>query len=241
VSVTAKSDPGVQAVILAGGLGSRLRRSPEDPPKALVTVDGTPFLGLLLGLLRRKGVRRFVVCTGFRAEEVERFCGDGSSWDAEVLFSREETPLGTGGALALAAPFLSASRLLVLNGDTLVGFDLAGLFRVHEAAGAVATLVAVRVADRARYGAVRLDDDGRVVEFSEKGCSGPGLVNGGVAALSPALVGSLGPPRPLSLERDVLATLVGCGLWGLPTEGPFLDIGTPDDLARAASVISELK
>lgn len=225
------------AVVLAGGMGTRLRLRESDPQKVLWPVAGRPFLELVLSTLARRGTRRVVVSTGFLAEEVERHCGDGSRWGLTIVPSRETTPLGTGGAVRLAARIVRSDPFLVLNGDTFIDADLDALLSAHAARRAAATILLARVDDAARFGSVHLGEDGRVEGFLEKGVGGPGLVNAGVYVLSRAAVERLPDDTPSSLERDLFPALVGAGLFGLPTETPFLDIGTPESAARASELL----
>jgi NDP-sugar pyrophosphorylase family protein len=221
------------AAILAGGLGTRLRPVLGTKPKVLAEVAGRPFLSRLLAHLARWGVKHVVLATGYRSEEVEAFAGDGSAWGLAIEISREETTLGTGGAVRRAAPFLRSDPFLVLNGDTFVDADPGLLLADHLAHDALATLVAVRVPDRSRFGSLRTDPSGRMLGFIEKGPGGEGYVNAGVYALSRAALGRLPPTDPCSLETDLFPTLLESGLRAFRIDAPFLDIGTPDSLREA--------
>ena len=222
-----------QAVILAGGLGTRLRAVLPGLPKALAPVAGRPFVEYLLLQLRRHHVADVVLAVGYRAELVERHVGDGSSWGVRARYSREAEPLGTGGALKRAAMLLDGSTFLVMNGDSFFDVPLHDLVARHREAGALGTLALVeRPALGDRYGAVETDDAGRVVAFREKGPpTRRGGVNGGVYALEPEVLSAIPDGRPVSLEREVFPALAG-RLHGRPYDGYFIDIGVPDDLAR---------
>ena len=231
--MTAGSPRPASAVVLAGGLGTRLRSALGERPKVLAEVAGRPFLAHLLAHLSRCGLRHVVLATGWRSEEVEAFAGDGSEWGLSIGISREETPLGTGGAVRQSAALIRSDPFLVLNGDTFVAANPSLLLDFQLAHGARASLLAVRVPDRARYGALRIDAEGRVLGFSEKGLVGEGHVNAGVYALSRAALGFLPPGGPCSLENDLFPSLLGGGLWALRVDVPFLDIGTPESLREA--------
>jgi NDP-sugar pyrophosphorylase family protein len=231
--MTAGMPRSASAVILAGGLGTRLRPVLGGKPKVLAEVAGRPFLAHLLAHLSRCGIHHVVLATGWRSEEVEAFVGDGSIWGLSVEISPEETPLGTGGAVRQSAALVRSDPFLVLNGDTFVAADPARLLDFHLAHSARASLLAARVGDRSRYGALRIDAEGRVLGFSEKGLVGEGYINAGVYALSRAALGLLPASGPCLLEIDLFPALLGGGLWALRVEAPFLDIGTPESLRAA--------
>lgn len=242
---TAGRCPRPTAVILAGGLGRRLRSVVPDRQKALAPVAGRPFLALLLERLGAAGMRDVILAVGHRAAGVRAFCGDGRRFGVEVRYSEERAPLGTAGAMALAAPLARTDPFLVLNGDTLAELDWDDLLRHHATRGASLTMALAAVPDRGRFGTVEVDPNGRVTGFAEKAMAGAGWVNAGVYVVArtvlercPALARRSGA-RPASLERDVLPSLVGRGLHGFRAPGlRFLDIGTPAALARADRVLA---
>ena len=222
------------AIVLVGGLGTRLRGVVDDVPKPLAPVAGRPFLEFVLDRLVAHGIERAVLATGFRGEQIEAHFG--SNHGALALeFSREDEPLGTGGAILRALRRIDVDEALVLNGDTLFEVDLTALVAAHRAAGADLTLALRPLDDVGRFGAVRIDADGRVVEFVEKSAAaGPGLVNGGVYVLRRAALEDLDLPERFGFERDVLEDRVGTlHLHGVVDDGAFVDIGVPEDYARA--------
>lgn len=223
------------AVILAGGLGTRLREVVADRPKVLAVVNGRPFLACLLDRLIDAGIRRVVLCTGYMAELVRDTFGD--SYRGMVLcYSREVAPLGTGGALRLALPLIDSDPVLVLNGDSFCDADLGLFARQHLAAAALASLVLVKVKDIARYGAVDVDEAGSVSSFREKGSqSGEGMINAGVYLLARSVIAAIPEGKPVSLEREVFPVLIGGGLSGFLQPARFIDIGIPADYYAASS------
>lgn len=224
-----------EAAILVGGLGTRLRTVLADKPKALALVAGKPILGHILDALARMGVKKGVLCTGYLGDQVQD--AFGSSYEGmSLVYSREEAPLGTAGALARAADSFQADRLLVLNGDSFTPFSAQTLAESHEARQAVATILLARVDDASRYGAVDIDDEGAVIQWNEKGESssvGPACINAGVYLMNTQLVGSLQRSNVNSLEKELFPSLIGKGLFAIRNSGPFIDIGTPESLAKA--------
>ncbi len=235
------SEP-ADAVILVGGMGKRLGSVlPPGRPKPLAPVAGRPFLGWLLRALQRQGIRRVVLSTGFGAREVEVFVHAerrAPDISLEMVCVPEERPLGTGGGLRRALTEVRTARLLVLNGDSHLPFDLGELERRHCALQARATLVLTRVADASRFGTVETDAEGRVTDFLEKRRSPePGLVSAGVYLLEREAAASIPDGRPVSLEREVFPAWIGAGLCAVVSGGPFIDIGTPESYATADSHI----
>jgi NDP-sugar pyrophosphorylase family protein len=229
----------IPAVILAGGFGSRLRAVTGDQPKVLAPVAGRPFIEYLLEALARAGLRQVVLCTGFRADAVSAALGDGHRFGLRLLYSREEAPLGTGGALRRAGAFLDDDHrpALVMNGDSFVRADLPDLLARHQASGAQATLLLARVQDCSRFGAVTLHDAdtgadaGRILRFEEKGRGGAGLVNAGIYVVEPAVREAIPPGRAVSLEKEIFPALRS--LHGVVVDAPLVDIGTPQSYAAA--------
>jgi NDP-sugar pyrophosphorylase family protein len=220
------------AIVLAGGFGTRLAPVVPDRPKALAEVAGRPFLAYVLDRLATVGVRHVVLATGHRGEQVEAAFGDRHR-DIRLVYSREREPAGTGGALALAAPFVQSATVLALNGDSLCDVDLRAFWAWHHARGSHATMVLADVPDARRYGHVTCDAGGRVVAFAEKGAGGPGTVNAGMYALHAGLLRTIPTDRAVSLEHDLLPAWIGRGLHGFASGGALLDIGTPEDFAAA--------
>lgn len=228
-----------EALVLCGGLGTRLRPVVADRNKVVAEVAGRPFLGYVLDGLEALGIERAVLCTGHRAPQVRQTLGERHRSIA-LVYSEEETPLGTGGALAAAARRLAGDApVLVANGDSVLAAPLAGL--VARAAGnpAAPVIALAEVLEAGRYGRVVLDPSGRIRRFDEKlAGAGPGLVNAGVYLVPRALLDALPARRPLSLEREVFpAWVTAPGLWGWPSGGRLLDIGLPESYARAAEFL----
>ena len=223
----------ITAFVLAGGMGTRLRSAVADRPKVLAPVQGRPFLAFLLDRLAGAGVRHIVLGTGYMADAVKAAFGDEHA-GMRLSYSREPAPLGTGGALRLALPQLRSDPILVLNGDSFFDADLAGFVRAFGACDARAALLRTQVQDVGRYGQVHVAEDGRVLSFEEKGdASGAGWINAGVYLFRSAVLHAIPAERPVSLEKDVFPSLIGCGLFASSQRGKFIDIGTPESYAEA--------
>jgi NDP-sugar pyrophosphorylase family protein len=226
------------ALILCGGLGTRLRSVVGSLPKALAPIAGRPFLDYQLHYLRRQGVREVVLCTGYGADAVRGHCGAGSTWDLGVRYSVETEPRGTGGAVKLAEALVGAGPFLVLNGDSFAAADLGSLVAFHRRRGAALTLALAQVPDRQRFGAVTVNAEGAVTAYGEKGLSGPGLINAGVYVMERVVLEAMPAGRAVSLEQDVFPSWIGRGLDGFAAPGPFLDIGTAETYAQAEAFLA---
>lgn len=226
---------GVTALVLCGGLGTRLEPVLQGLPKALAPLLGRPFLAWLLDRLAGTGLEKAVLCSGHLGERIEQHFGR-AYLDLALEYSREERPLGTGGALRLALPAIASPELLVLNGDSLCTAELRGFVAWARAAGAEAALLLAHVLDAGRFGRVETDPAGRVLRFAEKHpAPGPGWINAGVYYMRREVAARI-PEGPSSLERDFLPALVGAGLLGLAAPGEFIDIGTPASLEQAPRI-----
>lgn len=221
---------GAAAAILVGGLGTRLGHLVSECPKPMLDVGGRPFLEYLLLLLARQGIRSVLLLCGYRAEVVARHFAGRSFGPLTVECLVEKRPLGTAGALAAALDHLD-DEFYLLNGDSYFAADLAALSN-WLGDGWDGALTLARMADVGRYGTVDMDVGGRVEAFREKGISGPGLINAGIYRLrKKALARFAGA---VSLEREILPVLAAEGrLRAVLGDGPFIDIGVPEDLTRA--------
>lgn len=227
----------MQAVVLAGGKGTRLGNLAGGRPKPLVDVGGRPFILYLFDSLRRHGITDVVLLVGPFARVYEDMLGDGSAWGLNLTFIAEEPPAGTAGALSYAASLL-APEFLMLNGDSFFDFNLLDLYLRPGRGDPLAILALREIADAGRYGTVTLDD-GVVTQFGEKSQAGAGIINGGVYWMRRAILKEIGA-LPASLEQDVLPRLVQRGaVQGKIYNGHFVDIGIPEDLTRASRVLPE--
>jgi mannose-1-phosphate guanylyltransferase len=219
----------MQAVILVGGQGTRLRPLTSTVPKPVVTLVDRPFISFMLEWLIEHGVDDVIMSCGFLADSVRSVLGDGSELGIRLRFVEEPDPRGTAGALKLAEPMLD-ERFLMLNGDVLTDIDLTAQIAQHEATGAKATLSLVAVADPTAYGLVLLAEDRSVREFIEKPSPDnveTNLISAGAYVLEREILELVPTGRNVSIEREVWPRLIGAGLYGFPSESYWLDIGTP--------------
>ena len=220
----------MQAVILVGGEGTRLRPLTSTVPKPVVPLVDRPFISFMIAWLREQGVDDVIMACGFLATSVRNVLGDGSNAGVRLRFVEEPDPRGTAGALKFAEPMLD-ERFLVLNGDVLTDIALTEQIAQHERTGAVATLALIAVADPAAYGLVRLAGDGSVKAFVEKPSADSidtNLISAGAYVLERSILELVPPDRNVSIEREVWPRLVGAGLYGFASEGYWLDIGSPE-------------
>jgi D-glycero-alpha-D-manno-heptose 1-phosphate guanylyltransferase len=226
----------MEAIVLAGGLGTRLAARVQGLPKAMAPVSGRPFLEILLHQLARCGVTRAVLSVGYLHAAIEDHFATSFA-GMRLDYAVEETPLGTGGAIRKALDMAEEDAALVLNGDTFLDADYAAMMRFHRAEGAAMTMAVTHQADIARYGGVILRDK-RIVGFEEKGRSGPGWINAGAYALSRNLAWPPELGEKFSFETNFLAPQIeGLKPAAFAVDGFFLDIGVPEDYDRAQTAL----
>jgi len=219
--------------LLCGGLGTRLRGVIADRPKVLAPVAGKPFLAWVLDRLATQGFKRVILCTGFLAEQIEAEFG-AEYKELDLEYSLEPSVLGTGGALRHALPLIESPSTLIMNGDSYCHVDLVQFCLGHDHSHALASMVLVNVDDSGRFGSVKQDGAGRVLAFQEKTASAvPGWINAGIYLINRSLLHEIPAGKISSLERDYFPPWINRGLRGFTTEGPFIDIGTPESYASA--------
>lgn len=222
--------PGVEAVVLVGGLGTRMRPLTLSAPKPMLPTAGVPLLTHLLGRIRAAGVRHVVLGTSYRAEVFATHFGDGSALGLALEYIVEEQPLGTGGGIRNVAAALAEPDVLIFNGDVLSGLDPAEVVRTHRKAGADVTLHLVRVADPRAFGCVPTTADGRVIGFLEKTDDPPtDLVNAGCYVFRRDVIDTIPAGRAVSVERETFPGLLAAGarLHAHVDASYWLDLGTP--------------
>ena len=236
--MAAPSGGRIEAIVLVGGFGTRLRPVVDDRPKPLATVAGRPFLEWVLLDLARQGVRTVVLAAGYGAEQVRAAIGDGARYGVEVRYSVEEQPLGTGGAVRLALDHTSAADVLVVNGDSYCDYDLPVLWEKHRSAGARITLWVTDTDDPARFGSVEVAAGGEVAAIREKDSAASSrTINAGVYLFQRAVLAELRPSQRVALETEVFPRWVGRGLYAVRGRSPLIDIGTPESYASATEAL----
>jgi mannose-1-phosphate guanylyltransferase len=239
---------GLEAILLVGGQGTRLRPLTIATPKPLLPTAGVPFLAHQLARAAASGITRVLMATFYRAEMFAACLGDGSKFGLEIGYIQEETPLDTGGAIRNAASGLRGGAddpVVVLNGDILSGHDLPGQVAAHERAGAAVTLHLVEVEDPARFGCVPIDEHGRVTAFLEK-TPHPvtNRINAGCYVFTRRFIDQIPTGRKVSVERETFPGLIDSGqlVLGYVDNAYWLDVGTPEAFVRGSRdlVLGEL-
>jgi phosphoheptose isomerase len=230
----AEMQPGdLTVMILAGGLGTRLRSVLPDRQKVVAEVRGRPFVAYLLDQLNAFGFRHVVLCTGYQGFQVKEAFGDTYK-NIRLDYSLEQEPLGTGGAVLNALPTALSDILLVMNGDSFCDVNLSALLKFHQLKSASASIVLAHIDGVERYGQVRLDEQQRVLDFVEKGqVTGDGWISAGIYLIKRSMLAVFSNNRRVSLEKEIFPSWIGKGLYAYPVEAAFLDIGIPEDYQRA--------
>ena len=230
----------MEAIVLAGGLGTRLASRLHGLPKPMAPIAGRPFLEILLTQLRRSGCTRVLLSVGHQHAVIQEHFGaafDGLAIDYVI----ESVPLGTGGAIRLALAEAREESVLVLNGDTFLNADYAAMLGFHAVQGAAVTLAVVHRDDVSRYGGVTLEGR-RSVGFQENGRSGPGYISAGTYVLARNLAWPPALPEKFSIERDFFVPEVArLRPAAYKVDGFFLDIGIPEDLDRAQTELAQFR
>ena len=222
-----------EAIILAGGLGTRLRDAVPDLPKCMAPVNNRPFIYYVIRYLQQQGIERFIFSLGYRSDAFLQFLADTLATDTcQVVIEKE--PLGTGGAIQYAGNYAKDETVLVLNGDSLFKADIQIQADFHFSHHAECTLALKPMKNFNRYGVVELNSDQSIALFREKECYSEGLINGGVYLLNLPLFRKKAFPEKFSFETDYLQKFYTSGsIYGIAQEGYFIDIGIPEDYARA--------
>ncbi|BBO86923.1 nucleotidyltransferase family protein [Desulfosarcina ovata] len=224
--------PTHDAIILAGGLGTRLRAVVPVLPKPLAPVGGKPFLDILLNQLRTSGfIKNVVIAIGYKGEWIEKQYGKRTNCGFTIMFSKEDKLLGTGGAIKKALALTTSQSVLVLNGDSYIEVNISELIQSYQKNRASLSMVLKEVQHADRYGSVVMDETNRILSFSEKrqdiGAS-KGLINAGMYLINASVFDAIPKETVLSLEMDILPELVKERLYGFVSTGKFIDIGIPE-------------
>lgn len=231
----------ITAVILAGGMGTRLSSVVSDRQKAVALVNGKPFLSYLFRQLIRSGIKHAVLCTGYKAEMVEAEFGSEFS-GLKLNYSVEKQPLGTAGAVRLALDKVGTDYLLAMNGDSYIDTDFPAFISWFEQRNIYAGIILTAMDDASRYGKVVIDDHERIIRFDEKKeNAGSGLINAGAYLFNKKILTDIPENVKYSMERNVFPKLVAANqLFGKKSDGKFIDIGTPESYKMAEKFFQEL-
>jgi mannose-1-phosphate guanylyltransferase len=226
------------AILLVGGRGTRLAPLTNNTPKPMLQVAGVPFTEHQINKARAAGITEIVLATSFKAELFEPYFGDGKNFGISIKYAIEEVALGTGGAISNAGSMLEGSGpVAIFNGDVLSKHDLDGQFKFHQANGADVTLYLTEVEDARAYGAVELDNTGRVTAFNEKMENPPtNIINAGCYIFNRGIIDSIPVGKVISVERETFPQLLASGakVFGFVDKSYWLDIGTPAALLKAS-------
>ncbi len=229
-----------EAVVLAGGLGTRLRNVIKDVPKPMAEINGKPFLEYLLNYVTSQGILKIVLSVGYKHEIIKDYFGD-SFMGAELFYSIEDEPLGTGGALKRAMEFIDSNNVFVLNGDTIFKIDLKEFERFHFWKKSSLSVALKKIEKSNRYGIVELKQDQSIKAFLEKIYVDEGLINGGTYLLNKDFFNSFDLPNEFSFETDFLEKYyINYKFYGFISNAYFIDIGVPEDYEKAKQEIERL-
>ena len=223
-----------EAVFLAGGFGTRLQSVVKDVPKPMADINGKPFLHYLINYYAKQGINHIVLSVGYLYETVQNYF-DSKYGEVKISYAIEDTPLGTGGAINKSLELTTTDNVFVANGDTMFMVDLQQISGFHIEHKAEMTLVVREVEDVSRYGSVKLDDENRIVGFSEKNMdSGKGFINGGVYLINKSFFNRFDFPEKFSIEKDFFEKeYKTAAFFGKPCNNYFIDIGIPEDYVRS--------
>lgn len=230
----------MDAIILAGGLGTRLREAVPDQPKVMAPINGYPFLKYVLDWLARQKIEKIILSLGYKAEMILDYFG-GTYNGIKLSGIIEKEALGTGGAILNSIGETGSSEVLIVNGDTWFPVDIATFTEFHRDSRAEISVALKSLADFDRYGTVSLQDND-IVRFDEKKYCNEGLINGGIYLVNKDFISGFDREAPFSFEKEVLEKIAGSGhLKGKVFNDPFIDIGIPDDYQRARVLFSSMR
>ncbi len=226
------------AVILCGGLGTRLREVLPDQQKTMADISERPFLEILVRQLKKYGFTRIIFCTGYKGESVREYFESKNDGGLLFFFSQEKTPLGTAGALKVCEPYLEASTFLMMNGDSFCPVDLEALVSFQNRHGGIGTVAVTPALSRADGGYMNVGSDNLVLSFGEKEYSPLKYLNAGIYVFQKKIFDFIPKTMPCSLEKDVFPSILSKNFYAYPTREMLYDIGTPERLAHFKQMVS---
>lgn len=225
----------MQALILVGGLGTRLRQVVNDRPKPMALVNSKPFLEYLICNLKSQGVGNFILAVGYMGQAIEEYFGDGRRLGIKIKYSYEKEQLGTAGAIKNAENLIASENLIVLNGDTFFYVNYKKLMDFHIKKASKFTMVLRKLDDTKRYGTVDIDVDGKILGFMGKNdYDKTNIINGGIYIVNKSLLECIPNSKSYSLENELMPRLISenINIYGIIRNGYFIDIGIPEDYYR---------
>lgn len=231
----------MDAIILAGGKGTRLNGIISDVPKPLAPINGKPFLDILLTQLNRFAcIKKVVLAVGYKSEMIVNRYKNSPVYNFRILFSEEKDLLGTGGAIKKAIALTNTDDVIALNGDSFIEIDIEDLIQFHRINNSSLTVVLKEVNNIGRYGSIELDSKRRILNFREKsGAAGKGLINAGVYVIKRTLFDTIEEDKKLSVEKEIMPALIRQNAYGYVVKGRFIDIGTPESYRAASEYFKE--
>ena len=229
----------IDTVILCGGMGTRLQSVLQDKPKPMADFNDRPFLDLLIEHIGKSGFKRFILCTGHKGDLIKNYF-EKKNDEKTYLISQEPSPLGTAGAIKHAEPAITSDIFLAMNGDSFCEMDLESFLNFHIAKNAMASVCLAPMKDTSDYGSVALSEDDAIISFNEKPDTRPsGWVNAGIYLFSKKLLNLIPAGEKISLEQEIFPSLIGKGLFGFTSQSQLLDIGTPERLDHARTILNK--
>ncbi|MFY0518397.1 nucleotidyltransferase family protein [Lysinibacillus sp. UGB7] len=229
----------MDAIILAGGFGTRLRSVVSDVPKPMAPVANKPFLSYLLQYLSNYEIENVVLCTGYKHEVIENYFSTDFQ-NINIKYSIEETPLGTGGAIKKALQLIESEEILILNGDTLFNVDLSEFIHQHLTSNADISIALKQLTSYDRYGSVIMSGN-KVVGFEEKKYKDDGYINGGIYIVNKGILDNFNLPKTFSFEKEILESRLNeLDVNGYKSSSYFIDIGIPEDYEKSQKEVKEL-
>lgn len=225
----------IDVIILAGGQGQRLRTVIPDKPKVLAEVSGRPFLDLVLEKLFSAGFERIILSVGYLKDQIKKYVEENHP-DRQIKFSEEDFPLGTGGAIKKALTLVRSNPFLVVNGDSITSIDFDKFLDFHEEKGGLISMAVALPRAEKDYGALSLDPSDKIVSYNEKAKAGGTLLNAGLYLISQKAISYFPPQEIFSIEEDFFPKVINQS-YGFPCEGDVIDIGTPERLKKARTII----
>jgi D-glycero-alpha-D-manno-heptose 1-phosphate guanylyltransferase len=230
-----------EAIILAGGLGTRLRKVVKDIPKPMADINGKPFLEYLLYYLKQHKIEKVILAVSYKWKVIKNYFGTNFE-GIKIIYSVEDTPLGTGGAIKKASTFCNSEDLLILNGDTYFDVNLGKFYKLHKEKKSRLSIALKEMKNFSRYGTVKIDDNNRIIGFLEKKFRKKGLINGGIYLINKSFLQIMELPSHFSFEKDFLEKFYKTfPFYGFLFDNYFIDIGIPEDYERAKRDFEKFK